>query len=312
MEIDHVQPEQQVLAEPPRGDFGLQVAIAGGDQTDVDLDRPAAADAIDLALLDRAQQLGLQARVHLADLVEQQRAAARLLELADPPRARPGEGALLVTEQLGLQEVLGNRRAVDRDEGAPCPPALPVQITGDHLLARAAFAGDQDTCFGRRDLPGDAEQLVHRRILEHQPLPVVADRSEDRGDQLRLGGQRQELPGARFDRSDRGARVGAYAVGDHRQEDPLGRERPDQPGDVGRDIDQDQIRAPAGAQLVEGDVWRWDVTQRRPPLHGHLDGSDDLMAARADDQDPHRSCSQACRLPVRTGAIGSSSITSRS
>ena len=40
----------------------------------------AAADPVDLALLDGAQQLGLQARLHLADLVEQQRAAAA------PPR----------------------------------------------------------------------------------------------------------------------------------------------------------------------------------------------------------------------------------
>ncbi len=72
-----------------------------------------AADAVDLALLDRAQQLGLQPRIHLADFVEQQRAAVGLLELADAPRDGAGEGALLVAEQFGFQQVLGDRRAVD-------------------------------------------------------------------------------------------------------------------------------------------------------------------------------------------------------
>ena len=79
-----------------------------------------AADAVDHALLDGAQQLGLQPHVHLGDFVEQQRAAGRLLELADAARDRAGEGALLVAEQLGLQQVLRDRRAVDRDERLAC------------------------------------------------------------------------------------------------------------------------------------------------------------------------------------------------
>ena len=93
-----------------------------------------AADAVDLALLDGAQQLGLQADVHLADLVEQQRAAVGLLELADAPGDGAGEGALLVAEQLGFQQGLGDGGAVDGDEAglaragswrgrsAPSPP----------------------------------------------------------------------------------------------------------------------------------------------------------------------------------------------
>ena len=113
---EHVQAEQQVVAEAALGHRALEVAVARGDQADVDLDRLAAADAVDLALLDRAQQLGLQARVHLADLVEQQRAAVRLLELADAPRDRTGEGAPLVAEQLRFQQVLRDGGAVDGDE----------------------------------------------------------------------------------------------------------------------------------------------------------------------------------------------------
>ena len=46
------------------------------------------ADALELALLQHAQQLRLQRRAHRPDFVEEQRALVRLLEPA-LPRARP-------------------------------------------------------------------------------------------------------------------------------------------------------------------------------------------------------------------------------
>src|SRR5260370_13099101 len=81
--VDDVEAEVEILAEAALADLLLEVAVGGGDQANVDLDRMGTADAVDLALLDGAQQLGLQPRVHLADLVEQEGAAGRLLELAD-------------------------------------------------------------------------------------------------------------------------------------------------------------------------------------------------------------------------------------
>ena len=56
---------------------------------------------------------------HVADLVEEEGAAVGLLEAAPvAPLVRAGEGALLVAEQLALEERLGQRGAVDRHEGA--------------------------------------------------------------------------------------------------------------------------------------------------------------------------------------------------
>ncbi len=63
-----------------------------------------------------------------------------LLELADAPLGRPGEGALLVAEQLALQQRLGNRRAVDRQERPVGAAAVLVEGAGDQLLAGAALA----------------------------------------------------------------------------------------------------------------------------------------------------------------------------
>ena len=48
--------------------------------------------------------------------VRGQRAAVGLLEFADAARDGAGEGALLVAEQFGFQQVLRDRRAIDRDE----------------------------------------------------------------------------------------------------------------------------------------------------------------------------------------------------
>ena len=109
LQVHDVEAEQQVLAERALAHRLGQVAVRGGDDADVDRHRPGAADAVDHALLDGAQQLGLQPHVHLGDFVEQQRAAVRLLELADAARDRAGEGALLVAEQLGFEQVLRDR-----------------------------------------------------------------------------------------------------------------------------------------------------------------------------------------------------------
>ena len=64
-----------------------------------------AADAPEGLLLEEPQQLGLQRRRHLADLVEKHRAAVGLLEQAALLLPRVGERAALVAEQLALEQV---------------------------------------------------------------------------------------------------------------------------------------------------------------------------------------------------------------
>src|SRR5207249_219040 len=122
----------------------LEVAVGGRDDADVDRDGAGAAEPLDLPLLEPAQELRLQARVHLAHLVEEKRPAVGLLEAPDAAAVGAREGALLVTEQLALQERLGHRGAVHLDQRAAAAPALRVDGVGDDLLARAAFALDED------------------------------------------------------------------------------------------------------------------------------------------------------------------------
>ena len=115
-----------------------------------------AADAHEAARLEHAQQVHLHVGRHLGDLVEEQRAAVGALEAAAVLPRRAGERALLVAEQLGLDQVRRDGAAVDGDERAAAALAAIVDRPGDELLARSRLAYDEDR--GRRG----------RHLLDHR------------------------------------------------------------------------------------------------------------------------------------------------
>jgi len=116
-EREHIEPIEQVLAKIAGGNLRRHVAVAGGDHADIDRDRPAAADALHLTLLQRTQQLGLQHQRQLRNLVQQQGPTVRLFELAGVRAGSAGKGTLLVTEQGALEQVVGDGGTVDGDKG---------------------------------------------------------------------------------------------------------------------------------------------------------------------------------------------------
>src|SRR6185437_11322097 len=105
--------------------------------------RGGGAHAADFAFLQRAQELHLERRGELADLVQEERPPARLLEQSGLVRLRARERATHVAEQLRFEQRLGNRAAVDRHEPVRGARALAVQQPREQLLARAAFARDE-------------------------------------------------------------------------------------------------------------------------------------------------------------------------
>ena len=113
---DHVEPVIQVGAEPVGGDLGGQVLVGRRQQPGLERDRPGRPDRQDFLVLDRPQQLGLGRPRQLADLVEEDRAPAGRDEQPGVVAIGPGEGAADVAEELVLQQVVGDRRAVDRQE----------------------------------------------------------------------------------------------------------------------------------------------------------------------------------------------------
>ena len=106
----------EVLAETPLRHRMLQVRVRRRDEANVHRDRAPRPDAHDLPLLEHAEQLHLRLEREIADLVEEERPAVRSLEPARLARERARERALLVTEQLALEERRRQRAAVDGDE----------------------------------------------------------------------------------------------------------------------------------------------------------------------------------------------------
>ena len=121
-----------------------EVAIRGRDDADIDgRARGIGSHGLDLAVLEEAQEQRLHAQAHLADFVEEQRAAVRQTELADLVAIRAGEAALDVAEQLRFEQRFGDARAVDGHELGRAAARMIVNVPGDDILAGAAFAGHQ-------------------------------------------------------------------------------------------------------------------------------------------------------------------------
>ena len=121
-----VEPEQQVLAELPLlGRFG-EVLVGRRDDAHVYRDRSLAAEPLDHAGLEHAQQLRLRLEAQVADLIQEQGPAIRQLEAAHAPLGGAREGAALVAEHLGLHQILRDGGAVHAYEALRRASALAV------------------------------------------------------------------------------------------------------------------------------------------------------------------------------------------
>jgi hypothetical protein len=157
-DADHVQAEEEILAERSVADGHLEIAVRRSEDADVDPDIMATAEPSELAVLQHLQQLGLQRRQHFADFVQEHRAVVRELELARFVLDRAREGAPFEAEEFGLEQLRWQRGAVDLDEWLVAPRRCGMDRPGDELLARSALATDEDGDVG----VGDAlDELVH-------------------------------------------------------------------------------------------------------------------------------------------------------
>ena len=110
-----------------------------------------------------AQQLDLHRRRHLADLVEEDRAAVAGLNQALLVFVRAGEGAAHMAEQFGLEQCFRHRTAVDGDERTIAPQRQRMYRACDQLLAGAGLTGNQHRAVGAADRLDQTEHLEHDR-----------------------------------------------------------------------------------------------------------------------------------------------------
>ena len=168
-----IEPVVKVFAEDALGHGFRHVAVGGGNDADVERHRLLAADPLDLSFLQHAQQLGLQAHLHLGHFVEEQGAILCLFELAGLRLLRPGESPFFIAEQGGFEQAIRNGGAVDGNERPHLARRIAMNEASDHFLANARFSGKQHRGIGLGDALGNGKQFAAGRIVGHHAHLVI-------------------------------------------------------------------------------------------------------------------------------------------
>src|SRR5215469_12156676 len=87
---------KKVLAKFAVFHLRFEVAVGRNDDAYIDTDRFFPSNPLNLFFLEHAQQLGLHLERHVSDLIEKDRSAFRLLELAYMAPSCPSERPLLM------------------------------------------------------------------------------------------------------------------------------------------------------------------------------------------------------------------------
>ena len=167
---DRAQSIIEVFPELAVADGVEEVDIGGGYHADVcllDLGRP---DLDEFAGLQDAEQADLGRKRQFGHLVEEERSAVRLFEVALAGLDGAGERAFFMAEQFGVDGPFRDAAAVDGQINVMFARAVLVDDLRDDLLAHAALACDQHGEVRRRHLAGDFKGPFQ--------LGVAADDSE--------------------------------------------------------------------------------------------------------------------------------------
>ena len=136
----------KIFTEPSFLNGVLQIAIGGGYNPNIHGNRRNSAHALELPLLKKPQQLGLQFLRDIADLVEKNRAAMGQFYLTGLTPVRAGKRPLFMAEQFALQEFLRQTHRVDSDKGPIFSFTPVVNGPSKDFFAGSAFAEEQDRC----------------------------------------------------------------------------------------------------------------------------------------------------------------------
>ena len=127
----------EVETEGAVDDTLLEVAVGGGEDADVDPRDLVVSDALNLAALEEAEELGLNRERELSNLVQEERAAVRGLNAAGAGLHGSREGAAGVSEELGFEKGFGDGGAVEHREGFGRATDEAMDRGGDDLFSGA-------------------------------------------------------------------------------------------------------------------------------------------------------------------------------
>jgi hypothetical protein len=177
-DCDDVDSIKEIGAKAAGAYVSLEIAVGRGDDADVDGGRRRGTDAAHLAILQGAQQLHLEGRRQLANLIEEEGSLVGFLEQPSLLTCRAGERASLVTEQLALEQRLRKRAAVHCNEWPFRARALSMNELRDQLFSRTTLAGDEHGRRMRSHLPREVERRLHQTTPAYDDVRGKTQRRE--------------------------------------------------------------------------------------------------------------------------------------
>ena len=165
-----IEPVVQIFTETAGLHFSGQMAVGGAHQCKIHRHRLAAAQRHHFAVLQHAQEPGLQGQRHVANFIEEQRAAVRFADASRRPFAPgSGKGTALITKQLGLDQVFRQGRAVDGHKRLGAARPAVVHGTRKQLFAHAGLALQQQA---QSACPWPCGLARWRPAAPHRPCPA--------------------------------------------------------------------------------------------------------------------------------------------
>jgi hypothetical protein len=173
MNLDRIQTEQQIFAEPTSLNFHLEVGIRCRQNPRIHLARTRRTQLFQFTCLENAQQFGLLIRWNIGDLVEEERSAVGELEPSGALDLRIRERAPDVPEHFTFENAFGETPDVDRNHCFGSTIRNGVKGLCNDLLAGAVFAHNQHVCVRRPNACDQLQDGAHGgRFGNHRGAPV--------------------------------------------------------------------------------------------------------------------------------------------
>ena len=164
-QLDRAEAVEKIFAEASGENFGAQIAIRCGDHSNVNGADFGRADALDLAILNYAEQLGLHGKRSFADFIEEDGAAVGEFEEAGASVSCAGESAANVAEELAFEQRVDHSGTIADGEAGFGDGTHVVERVSDQFLAGAGGAGDENVGVMPRDFAGQIEHFKHDRAF---------------------------------------------------------------------------------------------------------------------------------------------------
>ena len=172
-QLDRVDPVKQVLAETAVAYCCVQVGVGRTDQPYIYLCLLGRSEAVYLLLFDHREQLRLEHKRQVPDLIQKERAAGCDLETSRLAFPRIGKRPFFVSEQFAFEQVVRDTSQVDRDKCLLVARRLFVKRIGDQVFSRPVLALQQDIGIRMFQLLQCPEYLFHhRRFADHLYLQL--------------------------------------------------------------------------------------------------------------------------------------------